>query len=62
MLDTATTPCIAAIGAIVCQGAAMSTFSALASCDRAMTQPSLFERTTTGLPSSAGLKTRSHDT
>ena len=40
----------------------MSTFSAFASSERAMTQPSLFDRTTTGRPSRAGLNTRSHDT
>ena len=35
--------------------------SALASFERAMTQPSLLESTTTGLPRNAGWKTRSHD-
>ena len=37
-------------------------FSAFASSERAMTQPSLFDSTTTGRPSRAGSKTRSHDT
>ena len=34
---------------------------ALASVERAITQPSLLERITTGLPLSEGLKTRSHE-
>ena len=35
--------------------------SALASFERAITQPSLFDSTTTGSPSSSGRKTRSHE-
>ena len=35
--------------------------NAFASLERAITQPSLFDRTTTGFPFSPGSKTRSHD-
>ena len=35
--------------------------SALASFERAITQPSLFDSTMTGRPSSSGRKTRSHE-
>jgi hypothetical protein len=36
--------------------------SAFASADRAMAQPSLFDRTITGTPTSLASKARSHDT
>ena len=35
--------------------------SALASAERAMQQPSLFDSTTSGLPRSSGWNTRSHE-
>src|ERR1700751_4113985 len=45
-----------------CHGAPMAMPSALASLLRAITQPSLFDSTTTGRPRNSGWNTRSHDT
>ena len=42
-------------------GAPMPTPNALASFDRAMTQPSLLDRTTTGRPRRRGWNSRSQD-
>ena len=55
-------PCFLAMSLSLNQGSHMSMPSAFTSALRATTQPSLLDSTTTGLPSSRGLNTRSQET
>lgn len=60
--DKAIKPWDSAMCRILNQGAPMAIPSALASLDRAIAQPSLFESTTTGFPFRLGRNTRSQET
>ena len=56
------TPCFSMTGMALKKGMPIVIPNALLSLLRETTLPSLFESTTTGLPSSAGWKARSHET